>query len=70
MSTGLQKLYSFKASIHSALAILSQENEDGRLNNKNQRIKVISTKISVDQLERLTSDSLYEGQSIILNDYY
>jgi hypothetical protein len=33
------------------LAILSKENEDGRVYNKNQWIKVISTKISVDQLE-------------------
>jgi hypothetical protein len=62
MSTGLRKLYSSKASIHSALAILSKENEDGRLNNKNQRIKVISTKISVDQLEsfNLLAECMYK----------
>jgi hypothetical protein len=51
MSTGLRKTYSSKASIHSALAILSKDDEDGRLGNKNQRVKVISTKISVDQYE-------------------
>jgi hypothetical protein len=62
MSTGLRKIYSSKASIHSALAILSKENEDGRLNNKNQRIKVISTKISVDQLEsfNLLAECMYK----------
>jgi hypothetical protein len=61
MSTGLRKTYSSKASIHSALAILSKENEDGRLNNKNQRIKVVSTKISVDQLEsfNLLAECMY-----------
>ena len=33
------------------MAILSKENEDGRLYDKNQWIKLISTKISVDQFE-------------------
>jgi hypothetical protein len=33
------------------LAILSKEDEDGRLNNKNQRTKVLSTKLPVDQYD-------------------
>jgi hypothetical protein len=37
--------------MHTAITILSKEKEDGRLNNKNRRTKVLSTKHPVDQLE-------------------
>jgi hypothetical protein len=40
-----------QAGIHTAIAILSKENEDGRLNNKNRRTKVLSTKIPIDPME-------------------
>jgi len=33
------------------MAILSKQNEDGRLNNKNQRTKVLSTKLPVDKYD-------------------
>jgi hypothetical protein len=44
------------------LAILSKENEDGKLDDKNQRIKVLSTKLPVDQLEsfNLLAECMYK----------
>ena len=41
---------------------MSKENEDGKLDDKNQRTKVLSTKLPVDQLEsfNLLADCMYK----------
>ena len=45
------------------MAIFSKENEDGRLDDKNQRTKVLSTKLPVDQLEsfNLLAECMYKN---------